>query len=92
MSYSDDEVRAAFGRVLVGIRKRKNITREVAARRHGFVVSSLLNWERGAVGVSIDNLFRIGRAYNIKPSRMMYLIEFQLSRRNQVDQETNEDA
>lgn len=92
MSYSDDEVRAAFGRVLIGIRKRKNITREVAARRHGFAVSSLLNWERGCVGLSIDNLFRIGRAYNIKPSRMMYLVEFQLSRRNQGDSKTNEDA
>ena len=90
MSYSDEEVRVAFGKVLAGIRKHKNLTKDTAARRYGFAVSSLLNWERGSVGVSLDNLFRICKAYNVKPSRMMSLVEFQLSRRDQVDQETDE--
>ena len=92
MSFLDKEVRAAFGRVLVGIRKHKNLTREVAANRSGFAVSSLLNWERGNVSLSMDNFFRLCNAFQVKPSKMVSLIEFELQRRKDVDSKTNENA
>lgn len=92
MKFEDKEVNIALGTVLTGVRNYRGLTKERAAELHGLSTSSLLNWERGNVSLSMYNFFRLCDAFKIKPTKMLSLIEFELQRRKDDDSKTNEDA
>ena len=92
MKYSSQEIRIAFGTVLSGVRKYNKITKCKAHDVHGLCASSLVNWERGSVAISFDNFFRVCDAFNIKPSRMLSLVEYELNRRKHDDKEADADS
>jgi len=90
--HNPKEVRLALGTVLKGIRAYRGLTKDKAAELYGLSASSLVNWEKGSVSLSMDNFFRLCNAFQVKPSKMVSLIEFELQRRKDVDSKTNEDA
>lgn len=92
MKFEGKEIRIALGTVLKGIRAYRGLTKDKAAELYGLSVSSLVNWEKGSVSLSMDNFFRLCNAFQVKPSKMVSLIEFELQRRKDVDSKTNEDA
>jgi len=73
-------VRKAFGVVLRNLREEKNISQEKLAELTSVDRVTIYRFENGLMQPTLESIFKLSDAINIKPSEFLTLVEEELKR------------
>ena len=73
-------IQNAFGNVLKGIRNKKNLTQEELAHKYDLDRTYISLLERGLRQPSLITLFQLGKALDLKPSKIVANVEDKLKK------------
>lgn len=77
---NDEKTKRSFGKTLKRLREKRGISQEALGFESGYHRTYISQLERGQKSPSIQTIFQLARALNMKPHELIKAVEEQLSK------------